>query len=228
MQRFLTRGHAAAAYAEFERLGLLRPLLGMQGHEWFFSAKGTAEPLRRLEPFLERMDRWAAQEREPVAPTVALLGLLLALAREDVREHLLGPTGRGRRRKAPRGFYQRLGVFMSDWGLLKGQVEPALHILEAADGLLRDARRGRRPAVGPDVPPGTREAWLLLAILQDQLGVAPEFLDEGLARLHELPDLPILDHPRPTNRLGGAALRTARRHAREDAAAGSPGRSRGG
>jgi len=189
-QRFLTRGNAVVMYEEFARLGLIKPLLHMKCGPWFFAPAAQRDPLAALLPYLKRMDAWLAGGGETIGPTVAQLGLLMTLADMPIREEVL--LGEG-------GEHRRLLALFSEWGMLNGQVEPALRVLAAARGLYAEARGApREPRKGP--PPGIREAWLLLAVLQDMVPVPEPFLTHGLNRLGTLPDLPILDHPRPQNR----------------------------
>jgi Poly A polymerase head domain/Probable RNA and SrmB- binding site of polymerase A len=204
MQRFLTRGNAEATYREFERLGLLGPLLGMQPHAWFFAAEALKSTLTRLAPYLRRMDEWVAAGGETIAPTVALLGLLVTLGRDEFRTWVAGagtPAGR------PGQPDPRLPQMLSEWGMLNGQVHPALAILEAArmlagsrGALLDDAARSAAVV-------GIREGLLLRAVLRDVLGVDAEEVERSRVYLPRLADLPILDHPRPIQR--GALPRRA-------------------
>lgn len=228
-QRFLTRGNAQPMWAEFARVGLVKHLLAADGAPWFFSEEAEERPVDLMQPYLARMDAWVAEGGEPVPPTVALLGLLLTLARPELRAALLSDAPAPAARKGRRSVdpLERLPVFLSEWGLLNGQVEPALDILAAARRLLEQAGVTLAPETGcaaparpkgrsrgsatagkrrkgahhhEDAPLGTREAWLLLAILQDVLGLDTDFVAEGVAQIPGLPDLPILDHPRPRNR----------------------------
>jgi len=48
--------------------------------------------------------------------------------------------------------------------------------------------------------PGIREAVLLTAILQEVMGLPASDVASAVKRLPKLPDLPILDHPRPPQR----------------------------
>ncbi|MFI5399998.1 MAG: hypothetical protein ACHQZQ_02970 [SAR324 cluster bacterium] len=204
-QRFLTAGLARSTLTEFERYGLLRPLLGLEDYGWFFDPAAVAHPLTALGGFLERLDRWSAEGPEPLPPTVVLLGLLVTLARPEFRAYLAPAPARGSVPGSPldartvRRFKRELPPMLLEWGLLRGQVVPALSILGAARLLLRSAHKaggaGRKVHRAPRI--GEREAWLLLGIVGPDLGADLESVKEGLARLHELPDLPILDHPRP-------------------------------
>ena len=209
-QRFLTAGQARATFTEFERRGLLRPLLGLEEYAWFFDPAAIARPLTALGDFLERLDRWSASGPEPLPPTVVLLGLLVTLARPEFRAYLAAAPARRSGGGAPadlrtvaqaivRRFKRELPAMLLQWGLLRGQVVPAFRILGAARLLLRSthAAAGARRPVRHVPRVGEREAWLLLGIVGPDLGADLEKVREGLARLHELPDLPILDHPRP-------------------------------
>jgi hypothetical protein len=216
-QRFLTSGLAQATLAEFDRHGLLRPLLGLEDYGWFFAPEAVADPLRALRGLLERLDRWSTAGPEPLAPTVVLLGVLVTLARPEFRAYVTAsparghaPTGAPRTRvdaRIVRRLKRDLPAMLLDWGLLRGQVEPGLRILGAVRLLLRRADPGRGERHRARRPPqiGEREAWLLLGIVGPDLGADADAVQEGLARLHDLPDLPILDHPRPAKR--GASKR---------------------
>jgi hypothetical protein len=211
-QRFLTSGFAQATLTEFDRRGLLLPLLSLEKYAWFFAPEAVAHPLKTLGNLLERLDRWSAEGREPLAPTVVLLGVLVKLARPEFRAYITASPVRGQApsgsKRAPvdsrtiRKFKRDLPAMLLDWGLLRGQVEPGLRILGAVRLLLRQADPGQgqahRARRAPQI--GEREAWLLLGIVGPDLGADPATVQEGLARLHELPDLPILDHPRPVKR----------------------------
>jgi poly(A) polymerase len=211
-QRFLTAGMALATYTEFDRRGLLRPLLGLEDYGWFFSPEAIADPLSALREYLQCMDRWSKEGPEPLPPTVVLLGVLITLARPEFRAYLTtGPTGKtaapGRAAvrldaRIVRRFKRELPPMLLTWGLLRGQVEPALRILGAVRLLLKRGEEGSGARVRRKRPPqiGEREAWLLLGIVGSLLGANPSQVEAGLARLHELPDLPILDHPRPVRR----------------------------
>ncbi|HEX7928760.1 MAG TPA: hypothetical protein VF678_14285 [bacterium] len=199
LQRFLTAGIAQQTFPEFDQYGLLRPLLGMEGHEWFFADEHRRNPLAALRPYLATLDAWMAAGRETPAPTVTLLGVLTVLARPQFRDYLSGhladtPTDR----KVLRTIKQRLPKMLGEWGLLRGQVEPALRILGATRMAIgahaEPARKAHRPRLGE------REAILLVALIAPLVGVPQHQADAELARLPDLPDLPILDHPRPANR----------------------------
>lgn len=205
LQRLLTSGHAEHLGQELERLGLLAPLLNMEPYPWFFQAATLNDPLRALQPFLIRMDRWTTDGQEPVPPTVALLGLLVSLGPPWLRRHLRPPSP-----THPPGKMRldgRLAAMFAEWGFLNGQVHPALSILRAAHGLSLQGDPGAvRPYARGSEPAGIREAWQLLGILQDVLEIPVEFVSAGLKRLHLLPDLPILDHPRPPRHRRGESL----------------------
>jgi tRNA nucleotidyltransferase/poly(A) polymerase len=196
LQRFLTAGDARAVFAEFHRLGLLTPLLGIAGHEWFFSPAALAQPLEALGPCLEAFDAWVAAGREKLPPTVTLLAALLVLARPPLAGRLMGTlSNHDEERRYLRAVESRLPATLGDWGLLRGQVEPALRILDGARRLLAGA-----PERGVPARLGDREAWLLLGVLADHLNVSPETVEYGMSQVPLLPDLPILDHPRPAHR----------------------------
>ena len=96
-----------------------------------------------------------------------------------------------------------LRPMLGNWGLMKGQVEPALQILEAMRPLLKQGlkqTRGHnlnRPGKAPR--PGTREAWQLLALLREVLGLPAKTPETALREMAALPVLPIFDHmPRRT------------------------------
>ena len=195
-QRFVSGGYAQTVFAAFEELGLLVPLLDLEHHRKFFAPEARKRPLEVLSPFLARNDEVAAAGEEAAGPTVALLGLLLSLAQPDVRHGLFpqapasvqaGAAPRRRRLHAA-----TLADSFSAWGMLNGQVQPACQILETAYALLRD---GPTPP-GPEREPlrGEREAWMLLWLLRDGLGLPEEDLVPGRAALDDLPYLPILDH----------------------------------
>jgi len=221
-QRFLTRGHARSIFQNLEAFGLLVPMLGMNGYEWFFRPEALEAPLPLLKPYLTALDEWVGAGKEAPSATVALLGLLLALARPELRAVLLGMEGeagsdKGRDkgdgagaagmakppppRKLPGGLHSMLG----NWGLLKGQVAPALQILEAMRLLIKSGLAG-----GAKAPrPGTREAWLLLALLRKSLGLRADLAALASRRMGGLPVLPIFDHlprkPRPRHAGKGRA-----------------------
>jgi len=207
-QRFLTGGHAAASFTAFGRLGLLEPLLAVAPHAWFFAPRARTAPLEPLAPYLATLDAWAAAEREPIPPTVALLGLLAVLARPAFRAWL-----RGREPASPaatayvRRLKGALAPMLADWGMLNGQVGPALEIVEATRALL--ARTDRKPAA-PAAVRGMREACLLALLLAGPLQVPQALQDAAPGWLPDLPDLPILDHPRPPG------ARRSRRFPRDD------------
>jgi poly(A) polymerase len=199
MQRFLTRGNAETMYREFERLGLLRPLLDVAPHAWFFAEQARKAPLERLEPYLQRMDAWVAQEREPIAPTVALLGLLVTLGRDEFRAFVRSEGG-GAVESFERTLRARLPQMLGEWGMLNGQVGPAVAILEAARRLAASGGAVLDDLEQAAAVLGIREALLLRAVTRDVLGLPAEAVEPGLAYLPRLPDLPILDHPRPLHR----------------------------
>lgn len=220
-QRFLTRGNAVATFREFDRLGLLPHLLYMAPHAWFFAEEAREAPLRQLEPYLVRMDAWVAEGREPVAPTVALLGLLATLGRDAFRAHLLGQGGRAVE-AFERQLRARLMEMLGNWGMLNGQVGPALAIIAAARRLAAAGSALLDDPAEATAIAGIREAVLLRAILGDVLGVPPEEVAASLEHLPHLPDMPILDHPRPIHR------GTLSRHPRAGEGPRRRGRSRRG
>ena len=230
LQRLLTGGHAEAMCAELEPLGLLRPLLNREPFPWFFGSAGGKSgrgksPLKILNPLLQELDRWAREGEEPLPPTVALLALLVALGPEELREFLAGaPQEEGiSRRHQKQGLDPRLADMLSAWGLLNGQVGPALAILQAANRLIVHGPKAAWDAEFCAAIPGSREAWLLLGALRGVLGGAADFLEAGLSLLPQLPDLPILDHPRPPERRRSAA----KPHHIHSQRSGRPGRRRG-
>ncbi|MCZ6552582.1 MAG: hypothetical protein O7A67_02155 [SAR324 cluster bacterium] len=205
-QRFLGSGQAERTFAEFERLGLLRPLLGLEAHPRYFDPEAMERPHPVLLPYLRALDRWSAEMDEPVSPTVALLGLLLTLARGELKAYLLGELGAaGLDRTAGVDVRRQIPRMLSDWGLLNGQVDPALHILAAARSLLRSREKTRRPKAG--ARPGEREAWMLLSLLRDILGLDDDFLAPVREALRELRLLPILDHHQPWRMRGFGPIR---------------------
>ncbi|MEE8435136.1 MAG: hypothetical protein V3S64_10155, partial [bacterium] len=213
LQRLLTGGHAEAMCGELDALGLLRLLLHREPFPWFFGSRapktGRAEsPLNTMRPLLRELDRWAVEGEEPLPPTVALLALLVALGPEELREFLVGApeediSSQHRRKQK---LDPRLADMLAAWGLLNGQVGPALAILQAANRLTGHGQRAARDADFCAAIPGSREAWLLLGVLRGVLGVSGEFLEAGLSLLPQLPDLPILDHPRPPERRRSSAM----------------------
>ena len=192
-QRFLTGGESETVFADFKSLGLLFPLLALEVHPGFFQEDAQRHPDQLLRPYLRSLDRWVSAGREPVGPTVALLGLLLTLARPELRGLLLGnfPSPReqaGALRAAGADFTRVLG----EWGFLKGQIEPALAIVGAARSLLW--RRGRVRGQARLGPLGGREARMLLALLEEVLGLEAAFVEECISAMAGLPALKILDH----------------------------------
>lgn len=191
-QRFLVGGRAFDIFQELDRLELLTGLLESQRHRWFFAAQARQHPMSRLASFLRRMDQWGKQHGEPIPPTVALLGLLWTLSDDSHRQRLAG------KESGKQGDYSgKLAGMLADWGLLNGQVAPALIILGRARDLARESGRGA-PKSFSHVQ-GNREAILLLAILAEEISVDDRFVAAGLVALPGLPDLPILDHPRPAS-----------------------------
>ncbi|MCH8842656.1 MAG: hypothetical protein IID61_06715 [SAR324 cluster bacterium] len=201
-QRFLSCGHAVRVFGEFDRNGLLKPLLALQEHRRYFTRGALKDPLPLLGPYLEELDRWTSREGEPIPPTVALLGLLASLARSELVAYLRGdrlpvPLKRAvmadLRLEAP--------VMLGEWGLLKGQIVPALQILAAARKLLWEHRRGVEAFSASR--PGIREAWTLIILLRNILELEDAYVERGLAAMPDLPVLPILDHHRPRKRTTG-------------------------
>ena len=196
IQRFLTRGNAEATYREFDRLGVLQPLLELAPHAWLLAAQSLEAPLERMLPYLRRMDAWVAEGREPIPPTVALLGLLVTLGDDAFRSFARGEAQPAFERQ----LRARLPQMLSEWGLLNGQVVPAMAILEAARRLTGTRGRLLDDLEEAGRTQGIREAVLLRAVLRDVLDLPEEDVLPSLKHLPRLPDLPILDHPRPLHR----------------------------
>ena len=237
-QRFLTRGSAAAIFENLEAFGLLPPMLGLDGYKWFFDEVALQEPLPHLSGYLEALDRWVGEGRETPSATVALLGLLIALARPELRAALLGRAQYKTMHKTPHRTRQKPGgsdgpnlrkiqrdlrPMLGNWGLLKGQVEPALQILEAVRLLLKqrlhyNLKQSREHKTehnlkppGKASPPGTREAWQLLALLREVLELPANTPEMALREMAALPVLPIFDHM-PRGPGSGGRSRRSRRH----------------
>ena len=216
-QRFLTKGNALEVFAALEPFGLLAPMLGLDGQTWFFAPQARKAPLTALKPYLKALDAWLAAGREPPSAALALLGLVLACARPEQRELLLWPGAAhpSRRGKPPAGLNKlkvELHQMLGNWGLLKGQVNPAMLILSAARTLLAGRRphsAGLPPRGEGRPPPGTREAWQLLALLGAVLGLEKDFTSRAPAEMAGLPVLPIFDHQprRPEGRKRADAAR---------------------
>ncbi len=197
LYRFCYEGMAAEYFQLFDELGLLSYWLGMEHHDWFFDKDSISNPFQCLKPMLKRLDSWHDGGGEMLPQTVVLLGFLGYLARSLRLEAML--QGKGLLASPRRALlWRRLPKFMLQWGFLKGQTEPALQILKAAQKLLSHQLR---PVKASEAVAGTREAWLLLNLLAGPLQLEAGLLKQGLATLSHLPDLPILDHPRPKNRL---------------------------
>lgn len=210
LQRLLAGGHAEAMCGELEPLGLLRPLLHREPFPWFFDAGAPKSakpesPLKTLRPLLRELDRWAVEGGEPLPPTVALLALLVVLGPKELRKFLQSPPGEDQLHRDQR-LDPRLAEMLAAWGLLNGQVGPALAILQAANRLTGHGPRAAHDADFCAAIPGSREAWMLLGVLRGVLGVSGEFLDAGLSLLPRLPDLPILDHLRPPEHRRSSAM----------------------
>jgi hypothetical protein len=206
-QRFLTRGHARSIFQNLDGFGLLVPMLGMNSYEWFFRPEALSDPLPLLKPYLAALDEGVGPGKEAPSATVALLGLLLALVRPELRAVLLGTERKAGRDKGrdkgdgagaagkakpppPRKLRGDLHSMLGSWGLLKGQVAPALQILEAMRLLIKSGLAG-----GAKAPPsGTREAWLLLALLRKPLGLRGDLATLASRQMDGLPVLPIFDH----------------------------------
>jgi poly(A) polymerase len=211
-QRFLTGGHAEATFEAFRRYGLLEPLLALDAHRRYFDRRALEDPLLLLRPYLRALDAWSAGGGEPVAPTVALLGLLVTLARQELLGHFSGSRAASPLQRSVARELTRHGAFMlGDWGLLKGQIVPALHILASARGLLR--RQGQ-PAVKPRAPLGLREAWMLLILTRGVLGLDESFVARGRAAIPRLPPMPILDHHQPWRQAKPAGKEAGEPHSR--------------
>jgi poly(A) polymerase len=199
LQRFLTAGRAEATFAEFRRFGLLEPLLGLEAHPRYFHREALADPYSLLLPYLRTLDAWAAGGGEPIPPTVALLGLLVGLVRPELKDDLLGKAASSAlKRSVVRELRRHTPRMLGDWGLLKGQVLPALRILTLARALLRQRRAGRLG--GRPSRLGLREAWLLLIVLRDVLDLDEALLEQGRAAIPGLVPMPILDHHQPWRR----------------------------
>ncbi len=198
IQRFLTDGYAQQTWGAFHHLGLLVPLLALDAHPWFFPPPVREQPLEALAPYLAAVDRWAARGTEPLPPTVALLGLLVSLGPPAWQEMLAG-------RKAAdetqflRRLPGRLAELLATWGMLNGQVSPAMQILTALRTLSTSPALLHDRSAAASIP-GAREAIMLCALLRERFAVSEAAVAQGLAALPDLPDLPILDHPRPLNR----------------------------
>lgn len=202
LQRFLVRGQAERSFAELQRLNLLHTLVGVEAHRALFGCPLPTKLLEESRVLLCLLDSWRAAGAEPVAPTLALLALILSLAPADWRNGFVAaaPSWATQQRMLPHGLAQ--------WGFLRGQVEPACAILNAAQSLLRQHRRTSQvPSRASDADTpfsldaepllGLREAWILLLLLREKLALPQEFLRCAPGQLERLPDLPILDHPRP-------------------------------
>ena len=195
LQRLLTSGHAEDMCWHLERLGLLEHLLHREPFPWFFESDHQQGVLDELRPLLRCLDAWPAQQAEPVPPTVALLALLVTLGPRSLPRFLLGQPPRKGSRVS--GLDPRLDSMFAKWGLLNGQVGPAIAILKAGRLAVMDGAQKNGDSTPAPPPPGIREAWLLLAVLQDVLGLDSKLIARGMSQLFRLPDLPILDHPRP-------------------------------
>jgi tRNA nucleotidyltransferase/poly(A) polymerase len=196
-QRFLCAGQAEDVFAEFDAMGLLAPLLGLAPHQRYFDRAALDAPFPPLLPYLCALDAWAAAKGDPVPPTVALLGLLLTLSRAELKRDFLGEADpESPKRNAVRELNRHAPAMMGDWGFLKGQLLPALEILRIARRLLRLGRAGASPAEAGE-PLGLREAWWLLILLREVLGLDEPFLAPGRAALPALRPMPILDHHQP-------------------------------
>ncbi|MCZ6558455.1 MAG: CCA tRNA nucleotidyltransferase [SAR324 cluster bacterium] len=215
-QRFLTKGNAVQIFQTLEQFGLLTPMLGLVPHKWVFAPEALRKPLPLLDPYLKALDRWIAAEQEPPSTTVALLGLVLALARPRIRGMLLGVPAGGRRKPASGlgKLNADLQEMLGNWGLLKGQVAPAMRILAAARSLPRKNGSEQRPVGDP--PAGAREAWQLLALLWEQAGLEKGFAARAVREMTGLPVLPIFDHePRRESARRGRPRHYAPRPARK-------------
>ena len=196
-QRFLCAGQAEAVFAEFKRKGLLGPLLGLEPHRRHFDRAALDDPYVLLLPYLRGLDTWMGAGGDPIPPTVALLGLLITLSRPELKRDFLGEFDPvSPQRETVRELNRHAPAMMGDWGLLKGQVLPALEILRIARRLLRLGREGT-PADSLGERLGLREAWWLLILLRDVLGLDEPFLAPGRKALPGLRPLPILDHHQP-------------------------------
>ena len=213
-QRFLTRGSAQACMDHLEDLGLLVPMLGTGHFRWVWNEQSAINPLPALSPMLTVLDRWHAQGREPVQPAIVLLTVVMALARRDLRGLFLGEKNAQRRRGATyiQETTYRLHRMLGDWGLLKGQVEPAMEALEAARTVRaaaeaqfhnagqRGPHQSKQKSKSAHTPLGAREGWQILLMLQEVTNLSPEVIKAGEAALDELPRMDIPDHPKPPPR----------------------------
>ncbi|MEE8395291.1 MAG: hypothetical protein V3S29_04495 [bacterium] len=214
-QRFLTGGQAEAIFSALERYGLLGPMLGLEGFPRLFGEVAEQDLLPALRPFLKELDDWP-KARDPVPPAVALLGLVLALVPEPTRANLLG--GAAARRQNPAAWkrlWASLPRDLGGWGLLRGQVEPAITILSAV-GVLHRAGKSERPSLR-NPPAGAREGWMLLLLLRKTLALADGRAAEGNKAIANLAPLVIPEHPPPPRR---NPRRPSRRPARPPAGAG--------
>jgi hypothetical protein len=199
-QRFLSGGSARAILTALEPFGLLAPLLFVAPYDWLFRERALREPLPLLLPYLEALDDWSGEGQAPIPPTVSLLGLVLTLAESDSRAVLLGQRpARGRDGHLLRRVNRRLHGMLGTWGLLKGQVEPAMNILAAARALPYWKGKEGAPRQGR-APPGTREAWLLLALLRNVLKLREGTAATAREAMAGLAPLPIFDHRPPGGR----------------------------
>ncbi len=198
LHRFCKRGLSTTHFKMFDDLGLLPFLLGMEEHRQLFDKVTTSAPFQRLKPLLQNIDNWHTQEEEELSQTVVLLAMLAQLTKKkwlQVMFYKKGVLASSRRILLKR----TLVDFLGDWGFLKGQIKPSLQILKAAQQLMVDEFA---PVPASIALPGTREAWLLLNLLAGStLKFEQKQLKYGLTTLPDLPDLPILDHPRPIKRL---------------------------
>ncbi len=190
MQRFLSHGFAVKAFAQFCTMGLLEPLMGVASRKALFASAVQKNLLPRLQNLLKAMDAFTKDAKEMMAPTVSLLAILFVITHGAVQKSMLGLSTNAKGRMP----HANLPELLVQWGLLNGQVEPAVEILQAARALLDCMKRGRAPATCQER--GVREGWLLLLALRNVLTLDKHFLSDGQQLLSTLPDLPILDHRR--------------------------------
>lgn len=182
-QRFLSAGQAVDVFDGLEKAGLLKPLLGLEVMEGFISRTLPED----LDIYLESLDDWVKAGGEPIPPTVSLLGLLIVLAKENWVESFMARDP-GTEKKLKRD----LPPFLAAWGLLNGQVVPAVQILAAGRMLLERPEWAENRRI--KTLSGIREAWFLLILLEKYLGLDPDWVAAGKKALSSLPVLPILDH----------------------------------
>ena len=197
LRKFMDGGKAPQCFAEFEQQGVLGPLLGVGALGHFATQKAHSKPLPLLQPVLRAADRWGQHTKEPLTPTVALLAILMALAHPEDRELLQAPPSRQDHDRLGSMLYNRLAPVLGDWGLLNGQVQPALRILGMTRQLLR---RGGQSVERDAHPRGSREAQMLLILLAELMQLEEDELWDGWQHVVAQKPLPILDHHRLVQR----------------------------